>query len=63
MNIESILGPLVTPGELDCAKQDWRRDPATWRARFLSVLPAERLGNADPNEIADGLERYFAGLP
>jgi hypothetical protein len=61
MKIENILGPLVTPSEMENARQDWKRDPATWRGRFLAAIPVR--SDVDPNEVADELETYFARLP
>jgi hypothetical protein len=55
MKIEHALHA-ITPSELDAAKQDWRRDPTTWRARMFA-----RCQSGD--EIADALESYFAALP
>jgi hypothetical protein len=50
----------VTPGELDHAKQDWRRDPTTWRERFRARF---NWPGANVDEIATSLEAYFEGLP
>ena len=59
MKIETALH-LLTPGSLDLAKQDWRRDPATWRTRFKG---REISLQADHDEVADTLEDYFKKLP
>jgi hypothetical protein len=59
MKIEHVL-QLLTPGSLDLAKQDWRRDASTWRARFKG---RETSLQADDDEVADALEAYFETLP
>jgi alkanesulfonate monooxygenase SsuD/methylene tetrahydromethanopterin reductase-like flavin-dependent oxidoreductase (luciferase family) len=59
MKIEKAL-QLLTPSSLDLAKQDWRRDPATWRTRFKA---RETSLQGDPDEVADTLEAYFEKLP
>ncbi len=59
MKAETAMG-LITPGSLETAKQDWRRDPATWRAAFKAREVNLR---ADHDEVADALERHFDELP
>lgn len=57
----------LPPGEEDAARQDWKRNPETWREKFfkrnpgLSDNPLERtLHFGDrAHAMADGLQTYF----
>lgn len=74
MKVEAAIN-LPTPGALEVAKQDWRRDPTTWRQRFLLTHLTPKLSGLEDNpeaaapirahwnEAADALERYFDSLP
>ena len=62
----------LPPGEADAARQDWRRDPSTWRERFFKRNPALSEDPFDTtltfgpraHEVADALQAYFeTGLP
>jgi hypothetical protein len=55
MKVEAAID-LLTPGPLETAKQDWRRDPTTWRALFKAREVNLR---ADHDEVADALEQHF----
>lgn len=55
------LGKYVTPGEMERARQDWKRDPSTWRERFS--LQPERLRGTPLDDVRDALQTYFEGLP
>jgi hypothetical protein len=59
MKIETVL-QLLTPSSLDLAKQDWRRDPTTWRTRFKA---REASLQGDHDEVADTLQAYFEKQP
>jgi hypothetical protein len=72
MTVEAAI-TMLTPGDLETAKQDWRHDPATWRRSFLLTHLTPKLDGLDPdaaapirerwNEVADALERHFNELP
>ena len=73
MNVGTAL-ELLTPGELEICKQDWRADSTTWRRQFMVTHLTPRLdGLSSPveaaavrakwNEIADALEAHFNELP
>ena len=61
----------LPPGEEDAARQDFRRDPTTWRQRFfarnpgLSENPLEctLYFGTRAHEVADALEASFEILP
>ena len=52
MKIEAAI-QLLTPGQFEVAKQDWRRDPTTWRRAFLLNHLTPRIsGISNPHEAA-----------
>ena len=58
----------ITPSDLQCCVQDWRRDPSTWRQHFFNRhLPANpevaESNRIKLEELAAGLEGYLNGLP
>jgi hypothetical protein len=71
MKIEHAIA-MLTPGQLEVAKQNWRRDPSTWRRAFLLTHLTPKLDGIDPeaaapirarwNEVADALEAHFNEL-
>jgi hypothetical protein len=61
------LHETLSPSETDLCRQDWKRDPSTWRERFFARNAQLAEDPHDPvlvfgtraQQIADSLEAYF----
>jgi hypothetical protein len=65
MNIYDMneVSRLLTPGEIQHALQIYKTDPVAWREKFVAVMPRERLGDVDVNQLLDTLGDYLARVP
>ena len=57
-HVHMVVGN-INPSDEDICKQDFKRDPSTWRQRFYDRYPTY----SNAAELADRMEAYFDGLP